>query len=290
MYFIFVIVIVAHPLLSTPAQEDGFDRQEHDQQIQTNRSVLDVEEIVLKFFERILYGAAVLVLDLRPSGEAGAHHVTHAIIRDLFGEPLDEFRALGTRADERHIALEHAPQLGNLIEARGAEKLAHAGNAGIVIASPFRTARGFGVLAHGAELHDLEDASRLAHARLGIEHGPLGIQADGEHDQWKQRQGEDETNQRDDKGDHAANQDEGGAATEALAKHQPTGREFLDLNLAGDLFQPRGGFFDLDALHAKLKQFRHGDGTAAIGHGDDDAMDLLFVDDFHEVRRHGVAG
>src|SRR5260370_13214316 len=127
MYFIFVIVIVAYPLLSTPAQEDGFDRQEHDQQIQTNRSVLDVEQVVLKFFARIFYGAAVLVLDLRPSGEAGPHHVAHAVIRDFFGEPFDEFRALGTRADKGHIAFEDAPQLGNLIEARGAEKLADAG-------------------------------------------------------------------------------------------------------------------------------------------------------------------
>src|SRR5208337_425933 len=143
-------------LLRPPAQYDGFHRLEHDQQIQTNGSVLDVEKVVLKFFARIFDGAAVLVLDLRPSGEAGPHHVAHAVIGDLFGEPLDEFRALGTRADECHVALEHAPQLWNLIEARGAEKLADTGNAGIVIARPLWTARGFGVLAHGAELQDLE--------------------------------------------------------------------------------------------------------------------------------------
>src|SRR5712692_3869743 len=290
MYFIFVIVIVAHPLLSTPAQEDGFDRQEHDQQIQTNRSVLDVEQVVLKFFARICDGAAVLVLDLRPSGEAGPHHVAHSVIGNLFREPLDEFRALGTRADECHIAFEHAPQLGNFIKARDAEKLADAGHARIVIAGPLRTVGGFGVLAHGAELHDVEDASALAHPRLGIEHGPLGIEADGKHDQGEQRQSEGEPKQRDNDGDDTANHDEGGAAAKALAIHQPAGIQILDLDLAGNFFQPGGGFLDLDSLHAEVKQFAHGDGTAAIRHGDDDAMDFLFVDDFQQVRSHGVAG
>ncbi len=81
-----------------------------------------------------------------------------------------------------------------------------------------------------------------------------------------------------------------GAAAKAFAKHQPTGIQILDLDLAGDFFQPGGGFLDLDSLHAQVEEFPHGDGTAAIGHGDDDAMDFLFVDDFHQVRGHGVAG
>ena len=43
----------------------------------------------------------------------------------------------------------------------------------------------------------------------------------------------------------------------------------------------------LTPLHAKLKQFLHGDGTSAIGDGDDDAMDFLLVIDLHQVRGDG---
>src|SRR4029077_12202845 len=88
----------------------------------------------------------------------------------------------------------------------------------------------------------------------------------------------------------AAHQDEGGAAAKALAEYQPAGIQILDLDLAGDFLQPRRGLLDLDSLHAQLKQFRHGDVTSAIRHGDNDAMDSLFVDDFHEVRSHGLEG
>ena len=80
------------------------------------------------------------------------------------------------------------------------------------------------------------------------------------------------TDQRNNDGKNAANQDEGGAAAEALAKYQPTGIQIFDLDLARDFFQPGGGFLDLDSLHAQVEQFLHGDGAAAIGHGDDDAM------------------
>ncbi len=80
------------------------------------------------------------------------------------------------------------------------------------------------------------------------------------------------------------------AAAKARPKHQPAGREILDLYLAGDFFQPSSSLLDLDSFHAQVEQFLHGDGATAIGHGDDDAMDFLYAIDLHQVGGHRVAG
>src|ERR1035438_4082513 len=104
MYLIFVMAALRS--LGTPAFQNGLDGLEHNQQIQTNGGVLEVEEVVLKFFERILDATAVLVLYLRPTGKARPHHVAHPVKRDLFREHLHKFRTFRPRADEGHIALD----------------------------------------------------------------------------------------------------------------------------------------------------------------------------------------
>ena len=147
---------------SASMQPDHFDGLEHDQQIPTNRSVLDVEEVMLDFFSRILDRVDVLVFDLRPAGDTGPRHVAHAVKRNLLRERLDEFRALGPRAGNCHIAFEHAPQPGNVIQALGSENSADAGHAGIVFDRPLRTLGRFGVLPLGTELHDYKEAPTLA--------------------------------------------------------------------------------------------------------------------------------
>ena len=100
----------------------------------------------------------------------------------------------------------------------------------------------------------------------------------------------DQTDQRDEDRQRTPNPNEDGAAAKALAKHQPTGIEILHLDFARDFFQPGSGFLDLDPLHAQFEQFLHGDGAAAIGHGDYYAMDLLLVNNVHQVRGHRTRG
>ena len=79
------------------------------------------------------------------------------------------------------------------------------------------------------------------------------------------------------------------AASKAIAKDQPAGIEIFDLDFAGDFFQPGRRFFDLDSLHAQVEEFLHGDGAAAVGHGDDHAMDFLALDHVHQVDSHRLA-
>ena len=86
------------------------------------------------------------------------------IIRQARLEIGDELRTLGPRADEAHLALEHAPRLGQLVDADLADEAADAGHPGIVLLRPHRLAAHFGIGPHGAQLDDLE--------RLAIEADP----------------------------------------------------------------------------------------------------------------------
>src|SRR5208282_5997267 len=106
--------------------------------------------------------------------------------------------------------------------------------------------------------HNIENTAALADSLLGIEHGPLGIEAYGKHDKRKQGERRDVANQRDADRQRPPDQLEALATPKALTIDQPTGIQVLDLNLAGDFFQPGGGLLDLDSVHAEVKQFGHG--------------------------------
>src|SRR6202008_3828680 len=74
--------------LRAPAQNDDLDRLEHDQNVQTEGRVLDVEQVELELFLRVIYGISVLVADLRPARDPGTHGMAHSVIRNLLAEPL----------------------------------------------------------------------------------------------------------------------------------------------------------------------------------------------------------
>ena len=69
----------AHPL----SQQDGLDRLEDDEQVERERQVLDVEEVVLQLLQRVLDAGAVGVAHLRPAGEPGPDDVALAVERNL---------------------------------------------------------------------------------------------------------------------------------------------------------------------------------------------------------------
>src|SRR5690348_12482744 len=70
----------------SPAEHDDLDRLEHDQEVQANRRILDVEKVVLQFFARVSERVTVLVLHLRPTRNPWTHRMPHAVIRNLFAE------------------------------------------------------------------------------------------------------------------------------------------------------------------------------------------------------------
>src|SRR5436305_11460658 len=95
------------------------EREPHDLEIERDRPVLDVIEVVLDaLLERRVAAPAV---DLRPSSDAGLDLVAQHVLRDAVLELLDEERPLRTRADDRHVAAEDVPELRQLVEVESAQ-------------------------------------------------------------------------------------------------------------------------------------------------------------------------
>src|SRR5213594_777670 len=66
---------------------------EHDEQVQAKGSMLDVEEVVLQLLFGVFQRVAILVTDLSPTSDSWTYNIAHRVVRNLFGEPLDEFGA-----------------------------------------------------------------------------------------------------------------------------------------------------------------------------------------------------
>ena len=109
-------------------QDDGLDGFEDDEEVERDRQVLDVEEVVLQLLHRVFDAGAVGVAHLRPAGQAGLDDVALAVERNLAVKLLHELRALGPRPHEAHVAAQHVPQLRQLVEPRAAQPQSHRGD------------------------------------------------------------------------------------------------------------------------------------------------------------------
>src|SRR5215471_17798885 len=101
---------------SSLAHEDNPNRSQDDGAIERHRHFLKVEQIVFHFVPGILYRGAVVVLDLGPAGQSGAHTVTFVIVGDVFAKLLDEHRPLRTRSDKTHLAADNVDELRQFIQ------------------------------------------------------------------------------------------------------------------------------------------------------------------------------
>ena len=91
------------------------------------------------------------------------------VVRDLVLELVDEGRPLRARTDDRHLALEHVPDLRQLVERGAAKEGADASSSRVVAHRPDRTGARLCVDAHRAELQNHELAPVQPHAHLTIE-------------------------------------------------------------------------------------------------------------------------
>src|SRR6266571_9264637 len=115
-------VMTTRGLVGMLVEEPSQQREPHDLEIEPHRPVLDVIEVVLDpFLDRRVAPPAV---HQRPPRDPGLHLVAQHVLRNLVLELGDEQRALGTRPDDGHVALEHVPELGQLVDVRSAKQLA----------------------------------------------------------------------------------------------------------------------------------------------------------------------
>lgn len=139
------------------------------------------------FFET---GVSAPTVDLSVAGEAGSHGVADLIVGMFFAKLVREFRALGTRADETHLAAKNIPELRKLVEAESPQIRSDWGASWVVRHGPDRAKVALGVLLHGSELNDGEPAPSEANASLPVEDGAAVRETNSSGDQYKQRRKE----------------------------------------------------------------------------------------------------
>src|SRR5215475_12451709 len=111
-------------------EEAPHEREPHDLQIEADRPVLDVVEVVFDaLIERRVAAPAV---HLRPAGQAGLHLVAEHVLRNAMLELLDEMRPFGPRTDDGHVAAQDVPELRQLVQVRAAQEAAKRGYTWIV--------------------------------------------------------------------------------------------------------------------------------------------------------------
>src|SRR5258706_15474116 len=84
------------------ALQDVPKRQPENAQVEPERPVVDVEQVV--FYTARNVGVAAQVVDLRPAGNAALDQMLLHVAGNALPELLDKLRPLGPRADERHLA------------------------------------------------------------------------------------------------------------------------------------------------------------------------------------------
>src|SRR5690606_7313040 len=112
-------------LACSPSREYDPGSLEYDQDIQPQRKVLDVIEIVLDLDTCLVGIAGIALHHLGPARDARPHDVAINVERNLGVELVHEYPLLGARADQAHVTLQHVPELGQLVQPRLADKGTH---------------------------------------------------------------------------------------------------------------------------------------------------------------------
>src|SRR5581483_357996 len=159
-------------LSSAMTRNHNPDSLENDSEIEEYRHVFQVKQVVFQFPEGVFNAASVLILHLRPAGEARANRMPLVVVGDFLAELLDENGPLGPRPDKAHVAANHVEKLRQFIKAVFAEILADARHAWIVLLRPLRRTAFFGIGAHRAELEHLEGFAAQPYTSLPVNDRP----------------------------------------------------------------------------------------------------------------------
>src|SRR5215813_2051069 len=102
---------------ATACQNDG-KRAQEDRQIETERPVVQVSEIVAQLDLGL---GGVLAGNLRESRQTGSRGVPQRPSGHRRREALGELGTLGPWSDQAHVSPQDVPELRDLVDARGAE-------------------------------------------------------------------------------------------------------------------------------------------------------------------------
>ena len=180
--------VAFHPVSEFLPREYGEHGQEDDFRVEPQRAVVQVVQVHAQPFEHLLHRVRVAVVERGGREQAGTQLVEQRVggvdVHDL----VHEEPALGARADEAHLALEHVPQLRELVQMVLAQETPHAGQPPVVrTAAQRRTAVGFRRGDHGTELVQREGLPMIAHTLLSENGLAAVLPLDGGVDDEEQR-------------------------------------------------------------------------------------------------------
>src|SRR5215203_6433710 len=175
---------------STPgAKDERGERLEADREVDRDVAMPQVPEVVRETIGCALGVRRVIAAQLRPTGDPGLDQQAPGLEGNGSLEHAHELRPLRARSDQGHLALQHVPELRELVEVRPAQEAADVRDAWVVLLCIDGPAGRLRVLLHGAELVHREERAAFADASLPVDDAP-GRTPHEEHDEGYEGSGQ----------------------------------------------------------------------------------------------------
>src|SRR5579875_671063 len=123
----------------SPPKQNYLCRLQQYLQVQNQRPILDVVQVVSQLLASVAHAGAVLETHLCPAGQARRHKVAVTIQRNQpikFGRQCRLFR---TGTDKTHVASKHVPKLRQFVQPQTTNHPSRPGNTWIVFLGPIGT-------------------------------------------------------------------------------------------------------------------------------------------------------
>src|SRR5258708_24756165 len=182
-----------------PAEQNDLERVDHNPDVEPERDVLDVVEVVTHLLDLFFEAVRIAIPDLRPARDAGPDRGSKGVERDLLGKQGDVRRRVRPRPDEIHVPAQDVDKLWQLVEPEAAQPLPEPRDPLRVVPGPLRAVGGR--RPHRPELHEPEGAAAGALAALDEEDRAGRVELDGERNDGEGRRERHETDDRDHQAD-----------------------------------------------------------------------------------------
>src|SRR5262245_51439036 len=262
-------------------EEDGLDRVEENAQIETDREMFDVIEIVTHLLGLFVEIVRVSVPNLCPAGDPRANDGAERVVRDILDEELVVRDRVRSRPDQVHIALDDVKELRELVEPELPQPLTDPGDPLGVVADPLRL-RCIDQM-HGTELDQIEALRRYADPLLDEEHRTTGIQLDQNRDEEEQRRQHDHPDDGDQQTDDTAGGQVETCLFEIWGEDQAARCECLDRELSSEAFVDVYAVFHDASPDSRLQKLANRQARAPFGERDDRSVGSELLENLSQV-------
>ena len=161
-----IVLLVYSASLELLSEHDVAEGLGEDLGIKPPGTVLQIVEVELQSSQHLLHGVGVAVVERGVGGHARSNLVEERIAFVVLHDLVDVELALRAGTDERHVADEHIPELGQFVEVVVTEEHADLGHAGVLLMGEELRPVLLGIHSHGAELIDVERPSEPSDSLL----------------------------------------------------------------------------------------------------------------------------